>query len=226
MRWTSCGSHGFDALHQFIQGEEVAEIHLLPRQVRHPAGGGFQARASATLSGGPWRGAVLRRHRVLLEFAELLHDRFHHLSRRFDATFRHKSTGIRCRDTDSARRTPRTPVPAARGCSGTAASSFRRPAAYSGHSRRSAPRAAADRTARPGTDAPAPATFLLRSAMRAWVAGSLIRRRGDRRRQRFEVLRASATSRSCVRFPAAVTIRLAARRRLSSSSGSSADRTA
>src|ERR1035441_782189 len=34
--------HGFDALQQLVQGEELAEIHFLPREVRHPATRRFQ----------------------------------------------------------------------------------------------------------------------------------------------------------------------------------------
>src|SRR5215467_12314266 len=33
------GGNRFDALHQLVQGEEPAEVHLLPRQVRHATGG-------------------------------------------------------------------------------------------------------------------------------------------------------------------------------------------
>ena len=65
------GGHRFDALHQFVQREEAAEVHLLARQVRHAAGGGFQAqhqRALQMVLGPP---QFFLAHRLLLELAEL-----------------------------------------------------------------------------------------------------------------------------------------------------------
>ena len=54
------------------------------------------------------------------------------------STCRRRSPGSRYRDTGSARRKRRTPAPASRECSGTGASSCRRPESCSGRSRRSA----------------------------------------------------------------------------------------
>ena len=158
IRCTSSAGHGFDAVDQLVQAEEAAEVHFLPRQVRHAAGGRFQAehqRALQVVLGAP---QFFVGHRFLLELAEFLQDRRPPPCAPTRATCRRRPTGSRCRGTGSARKTPRRPAPAARGCSGTAASSCRRRAACSARSRRSAPRAAADRTARPGTDAPVRAT--------------------------------------------------------------------
>src|ERR1017187_7204176 len=74
------GGDGFDARHQFVEREEPAEVHLLARQVGHPAGAGFQAQHERALEIILAPAQLFFADGLFLELAELVHYRRHHLA--------------------------------------------------------------------------------------------------------------------------------------------------